>query len=276
MENWSPTPYARVTFTNNFIYNFEGVLAAQKGSGDSTGLRLVRNVFVDVGRMILTHPNTVIDQNTFLRVSWQNHPGVSVAKHPIYVDTEVGATNIVIRNNVFVDCGQPTGSVTHDVVGWYEIDGPSDSVTAEGNFVAGGSPNFAAKTGWPESNSSLNGGDPLFFNVDDPLGPDGLAFTDDDGLRLLPSSKLVSAGVGGFSVGAYQFASLPSALTIDYSFGGQVRVRWPESSESWSLEGAPAVTGVWTNVQGLLPQSGGWFEYSFQPSEAGAFFRLRQ
>lgn len=41
-----------------------------------------------------------------------------------------------------------------------------------------------------------NAGDPLFVNLYDPLGPDKLPFTADDGLRPLPNSFLSSHGIG--------------------------------------------------------------------------------
>jgi hypothetical protein len=204
LENYTPVPYARVVFTNNVIEGFDGVLAAQKGGGQSTDLLLTRNVFIDVGRLNLTHPYTTIEQNTFLRVARTNHPVVSVASHPIRLNTTAGATNCVIRNNIFVDCGQPTPSTPYDRVGWYELNGPDDTVVAEGNFVAGAGPDYPPKTTWPEPEPLLNGGDPGFVNILDPFGPDGLPFTEDDGLRLRPDSKLRGAGVGGLDVGAYQ------------------------------------------------------------------------
>lgn len=43
----------------------------------------------------------------------------------------------------------------------------------------------------------LEGGKPSFVSIDDPLGPDGLPFTADDGLRLRAESKLLGAGARG-------------------------------------------------------------------------------
>jgi hypothetical protein len=273
MENFSPSPYFNVTFTNNLFYGFAGVLASQKGQNTSSGLRIVRNVFVDVGRYSLTHPGTTIENNTFLRVAKVSNPVLSRASHAILVNTTVGATNAVIRNNLFVDCGQPSNLQTIDQVGWYEVSGPTETVVAEGNFVAGPGPGFGSKTGWPEGNPALNGGDPGFVNINDPLGPDGIPFTDDDGLRLLATSKLVNAGVGGVTIGAYS-VDTPPTLAISHTAGGPVRVTWPEEAAGWTLQGAPTVFGTWTNVPGLGPAVDGWFEYNFQPTEAGAFLRL--
>ncbi len=49
----------------------------------------------------------------------------------------------------------------------------------------------------------INGGDPRLANVNDLLGPDGLPFTADDGLKPMTGSPLCSGGEGGASIGAY-------------------------------------------------------------------------
>jgi hypothetical protein len=87
---------------------------------------------------------------------------------------------------------------------------------ADYNYVAG-----AASAGYPAKRSSgcnplltftdgnfceahgINGGDPRLQNLANPLGPDGLPFTIDDGLKPLPTSPLCSKGEGGTDIGAY-------------------------------------------------------------------------
>ena len=74
------------------------------------------------------------------------------------------------------------------------------------NYALGN--NFAASAesrGWapvaPISDGlSYNGGDPGFVNPQDPLGPDGLPFTADDGLRPLPNSPLTIHNIGALPV----------------------------------------------------------------------------
>jgi hypothetical protein len=244
MENYPPAPYFNVVFTNNFVFGFVGVLASQKGQNTMSGLRITHNVFVDVGRFSLTHPDTVLEHNTFLRVAKEASAVHSRAAHPVFVATSVGATNVTLRNNVFVDCGQPTSNQPLPVVGWYEISGPSDSIVREGNFVAGPPPEFGAKTGWLED-PDLNGGDPGFVNITDPLGPDGIPFTDDDGLRLRPDSRLRGAGVGGRDIGAYvDIVALPS-LEIAVLDNSVVRLSWPASAVGYELETAFSLDGPW-------------------------------
>jgi hypothetical protein len=87
---------------------------------------------------------------------------------------------------------------------------------ADYNFVAG-----AASVGFPAKRSSgcvagltftdfnfceahgINGGDPRLANLANVLGPDGLPFTLDDGLKPLPTSPLCGRGEGGVDIGAY-------------------------------------------------------------------------
>ena len=49
--------------------------------------------------------------------------------------------------------------------------------------------------------------DPMFVNINNPLGPDGIPFTADDGLRPAPGSPVIAAGVNGVNIGAYQSCS---------------------------------------------------------------------
>jgi hypothetical protein len=91
-----------------------------------------------------------------------------------------------------------------------------NSFAADYNFVAG-----AQSAGFPAKRSSgcvlgatftdwnfcephgLNGGDPRFRNLANPLGPDGVPFTLDDGLKPLAGSPLCGRGQGGSDIGAY-------------------------------------------------------------------------
>jgi hypothetical protein len=54
-----------------------------------------------------------------------------------------------------------------------------------------------------DSNSPLE--NPLFLNMDNPVGPDGIFWTGDDGLRLQVDSPCIGAGRFGGDIGAYEF-----------------------------------------------------------------------
>lgn len=278
MENFSPSPYADVVFIENVIYNFAGVLAAQKGANTSRGWSLIRNVFVDVGWLSLTHPGTVIEQNTFLRVAKAHNPVMSRSSHAVLIDTGRGATNTTLRNNIFVDCGERSNLEEDEQVGWYRITGPTESVVAEGNYVAGGPPHWGAKVGWMEGDSNLNGGNAGFVNLQNPLGPDGVPFTDDDGLRLFSTSKLIGAGASGQTPGAYaEPANSGLSLTAELMGGGRLRLRWRAvRDEEWMVEGSDSLAGDWNLREVSKETVGGYVEVILPATNRVEWFRLRR
>lgn len=275
MENYQ-IPYKDVTFSNNMVINFAGVLSSQKSPYTMSGLYIVRNVFVDVGRFHLTQRETVLEHNTFIRVAKQSYPVVAQAPHPVRVNAALAATNIVIRNNIFVDCGEPSRPSEVNRVGWYEIIGPDESIIREGNFVAGAPPEYSSKVGWTED-ARFNGGDPGFVNMDDPLGPDGLPFTADDGLRLRPDSKLLGAGVGGATIGAYELPYIEQIpLEIALSETGDVRIYWRPSIWTWRLEAAAELAGPWTPVRVEPRWDGSGWSVMLPRENAAHWYRLRR
>lgn len=277
IDNFGSTKFERITFSNNFIHNIVGVISVQKSTTSvvSGPLLLTHNVFADIGFFWGQFPNTRMEHNTFLRVSRQSNPAVQVERHAVIFDTQNYATNAVIRNNVFVDCGQATGSFSSNEVGWYRFVGPTNSVLVEGNFVAGSAPSFNSKVGWPEGNPLLNGGNPGFVNMSDLLGPDGLPFSEDDGLRLLASSKLIGAGANGRTPGAYEIplGSRP-ALAAEIISGNQFRISWPETAEIWTLQSSATVPGAWSNVSTTPFLSNGTYNVVWGTTNHAGYFRL--
>lgn len=273
-ENW-PTRYENILFTSNFVENVVAVISSQKYNTTVSGpITYARNVFIGTGRFSGVFPNTTFEHNTFLRVASQRNPVISVARHPLYFATANYATNAVIRNNIFVECGEVQYPWTEDTMGWYEINGSADSVVAEGNFVAGGAPGYGAKIGWPES-EFLNGGDPGFLNIQDPLGPDGIPFTADDGLRLLPTSKLVLAGAGGHTIGAYELPGGGQPLLMAQLISSnQLRLTWPQTVETWTLQSAASVQADWIHVPELPQWDNGQFSVILGTTNLAAFYRL--
>lgn len=269
--------YERIHFTNNFVQSFIGLINAQKKNDSISGpLWITRNVFIDVGPFLVRCPNTTIAHNTFLRVARHHNKVVQLENHVIVLATDDNATNAVIRNNIFVDCGEARFNQTESDVGWYEIIGPGDSVLAEGNFCAGQPPAFEAKADWPEENELLNGGDPGFVDIEDPLGPDGLPFTADDGLRLVSSSKLIGQGAGGAAPGAYAPVSNRTALTIERIGDDSIRIRWEYSTESGILETSDRASGPWAAAAVEPSVINNFYEVVVQLSGSARFFRLRQ
>ena len=273
-DNW-PTRYQNIHFTNNYVEKMIGVIHVEHNSTVSGPMYITRNVFVDLGGLYTAKPDTIIENNTFLRVAKQNNAAVALSRHPVNVSTANYATNAVIRNNIFLDCGQRTFPYTESEMGWYQINGPTNSVVAEGNFVAGGPPGYGAKLGWPEGNPLLNGGAPGFVNINDPLGSDGIPFTDDDGLRPLPTSKLVGAGAGGLTIGAY---AVPGGgqprLTVAEIGPNLLRLQWPQTVETWSLQSASTPSGGWINSSPTQVLENGRIYVTIRTSNSAAFFRL--
>jgi hypothetical protein len=282
-DNFAPAAYDRVVFKQNLVQGFQGVIAAQKGAGTSSNLLFLRNVFVDAGWLTLTHPATRIENNTFLRCAKVASTVVALASHPVSLriadDEAPGADNArhtVIRNNAFIDCGQATGSIRPPQTGWYEVRGPANTLVAEGNFVSGGAPDFAPKEGWPE-NPDLNGGNPLLTNIDDVLGPDGIPFTPDDGLRPSEASRLVGAGVGARSIGAYNVS--PPVLPRIHPHrnpDGSVVFSWPETHWDWTLEIAPTPSGPWRGYPAWPETIDGHVIVTVDAADANSFFRLAE
>ena len=54
-------------------------------------------------------------------------------------------------------------------------------------------PNLNILQGW-DGDARAFDADPLFVNIDNPIGPDGIWFTDDDGLRVAEDSPAIDAG----------------------------------------------------------------------------------
>jgi hypothetical protein len=277
LDNYGANKFERIVFTNNFIENIIGVISVQKALNTvvSGPLLMTHNVFTDVGFFWGYFPGTRIEQNTFLRVARQGNVAVQVERHALVLETRNYATNAVIRNNIFLDCGQATGDVPWSEVGWYRFLGPADSVTTEGNFVAGAPPDYGAKTTWPEGNPLLNGGDPRFVNINDPLGPDGLPFTEDDGLRLRWDSKLLGASAGGRTPGAYESPlDTRPRLEVQLLPAAQVRVSWPAAEGPWILQSAPKLLGEWADFPADPVLEDGQFHVSVTAADAAGYFRL--
>jgi hypothetical protein len=149
------------------------------------------------------------------------------------------------------------------------------SYSIGGNFVCGRPSEFLPKPGFDEGESWLNGGDPDFVDIANPLGADGVPFTADDGLRLRSTSKLIGAGIGGLSIGAYQepVASVVE-ISVSRSSMEMLRVGWRTNGIPLRLEQADALDGTWKN--GGVPAIGMNGDlYIDVPSTGSAkFFRL--
>jgi len=276
-ENYTPIPYENILISNNMVLGFLGVLGSQKGAGTMRGLAMVGNVFVDAGWLSITHPDTLIEKNTFLRVARTNNPVMARSSHAVVLEADRGATNCSIRNNIFIDCGQPLRPSEESQVGWYEVKGPGETLIIRGNVVAGAPPGYEGKVGW-EEDPRRNGGDPHFVNIEDPLGPDGLPFTEDDGLRLSEDSPLTGIGDGGATPGAYEASIVAPVELAIVRVDGEARIRlmWPEGDGGWLLETATELRGPWSIMTNEAAVLDGLRILEITPEGAWRFFRLRR
>jgi hypothetical protein len=271
-ENFSPVQYQGILFTKNFVEGFAGVLSSQKGtSGEGGPLEFTHNVFVDVGSLSIRYPESRFVNNTFVNVSAKSNPVASALRHPITFEANHTGYALV-KNNIFVGCGEGRDP---DLIGWYEFLGDPTNATVGPNFVAGPAPDFSSKAGFAEGQPNLNGGDPGFIDIADPLGPDGLPFTDDDGLRLRADSKLRGAGEGGVDLGAYNTAEPAPLLAIALQADGQLRLTWPIGASAYALESADALDAQWAEVTTAPVIEGEWYVVTLQADQPTTYFRLR-
>jgi len=125
---------------------------------------------------IIVHdiPNVVVTNNTFYNIRYGPH----------WDPTTWGlATNAIIKNNIFYNQLYP----------YIYING-----TADYNM------GYQVQTsGYVLGPHDIYGVNPLFVNPSNPLGPDGIMWTADDGFQLQSGSRGRTAGENGVQVGAY-------------------------------------------------------------------------
>jgi hypothetical protein len=266
-----------IVFEQNFVQNFDGVLGILRSGAISNMWDVVfrSNVFFQVSWCTLRIPQISFINNTFYQVATGATEVVEATAHPLVADGIAGMPSghsATLKNNIFVACGNQAKDV--EVHGWYTYSGVTNFV-ADYNFVAGAAPGFAAKVGFDEGDPNLNGGDPGFVNISDPLGPDELPFTADDGLRLTSSSKLLGQGEGGVDLGAYNAAGDPLVwLSIARRTDGSLRISWPTSAEGFVLQSAAHVTDGWTGVGTAPAMEGTAKVVVLEPTNPAALYRL--
>jgi hypothetical protein len=122
-------------------------------------------------------PYVVIENNTFLDIQ---NIGV------LFSTKNSGLTkNGILKNNIFMNVGTAS-YVLHD-----------ESNQAAYNLIysAGSTPSIA---------TDIQDKEPLFVNSADIIGPDGLPFTEDDGLHMPIQTPGCGTGESGSVIGAYE------------------------------------------------------------------------
>ncbi|MFZ6028738.1 MAG: hypothetical protein ACOYYS_13565 [Chloroflexota bacterium] len=145
--------------------------------------------------------------------------------------------NLQVYNNTWVGLGTEEPNVTIHGVGFRngtsgavknniftQITAPYWRDTAS-SYTNGYNLTFACRDEpSPSALSDLLDTDPLFENPADILGPDGLAWTNDDGLRLQAGSPAIDGGQGGTFIGAYPF--VPALRLVGAPGDGEVYLAW--------------------------------------------------
>jgi hypothetical protein len=205
------------------IFRINGNAAGNPGS-QSQGHTITNNVFHSVDK-------SGRGQSQAPGVSFRNN----IVVNSTHETTDNSAHSLAFAESGNGDAGDPPGTDIMSnawvgngcyscdnmaTTGWYTtISGftslPTPGVEADYNFVAGPEAHgYPAKTaialGTLEANG-INGGDPLFQDINNPLGDDGLPWTADDGLMPKANSPLCGEGEGGVDIGPYACIAAESA-----------------------------------------------------------------
>lgn len=178
IHNEGAGPTVNALVLNNWFENVYNPLGQLDSTPESSGLTFQGNVFIGVGAPLSggLH-NMTLKNNTFFRCGYDE--GYSAVLNL----GSSGINVLSVVSNVFVDIGDH-GTTNSPI---YTLVNVTNAV-ADYNFIANaetiGYQGYAVIT---ETNG-LKGGSPLFQNQAVPRGPDGLPFTEDDGLRPLPTA----------------------------------------------------------------------------------------
>lgn len=198
--------YNFVENIDNEIFRFNVETPGISGTYQpADGFIIKNNVFYGIEKGGAIHkPGTIFINNTFYKAAHRASGHVFAVSN----NQNGSADGSIIKNNVFVENGDGTRDN-----GWYSLNpatGYAPTVmgeTPDYNFVAGSAAaGFPARANFSEPHTvsnKLNGGNPKFQNINNPVGPDGRAFTSDDGLIPLAGSALCTGGQNGTYVGAY-------------------------------------------------------------------------
>ena len=177
-------------FDENCFYNIHSPLGQINEIGDAYKFTFRNNLFIGVAQNLSGGRNGLeFINNTFYKCSF-DYPMAAI----LTVGGNIGNSpqeDLVIFQNAFVNIGSRFNIGNE---GFYNAINLSNPLI-DFNFVTG-----PETLGYPAKNlnesNGFNGGDPLFVNEFDPLGPDGVPFTADDGLIPMPNSVLAVNNIG--------------------------------------------------------------------------------
>lgn len=182
-----------IVFEKNWFQNIHNQMGFISQYDSTTyGCLLTNNVFVGVQTQLSGSRNGInIVGNTFYRCAFDFVSTVLTMGGTKYTQTD-----LVIKKNAFIDNGYHYNISSE---GYYTVVN-SVNYTLDENFVCGPeTTGFSFKRYFNEPNG-INGGDPVLLNPENPLGEDGIPFTDDDGLKPLPTSPLLNKNIGALKM----------------------------------------------------------------------------
>ena len=176
---------SNVRFHHNWMENVEYRMGQISENPGVSGYLVEHNVFVGIAAAFNGgRDNTEFRNNTFYRVGFDYPTSNALA---VGGNTaEIPQDGLVINRNVFVDCGSHWKSKE----GSYQVTEHVTNSIVDENFIAQyETSGYAPQEDRTEPNG-VNGGDPMFVDQENPRGPDGIPFTEDDGLRPMPNSPI--------------------------------------------------------------------------------------
>jgi hypothetical protein len=179
-----------ILFERNWIQNAHNQMGFVSHNTGTWGFTIRSNMFIGVQSLMSgSRNNLTIEHNTYYRCAFDEG-----RSHVLGLGGTFGnlQRNLILRKNLFIDCGS---HYSFDYEGYYFITDSTDYI-ADYNFVCGSETmGYGSKRYFAEPHG-VNGGDPVLTDPANPLGPDGLPFTEDDGMRPLANSPFASGGWG--------------------------------------------------------------------------------
>lgn len=181
----------------NVWYDVENQFGLSDNYSDSSGLYYRSNLIIGVSEHYSGgRPDFRWEGNTFVDCAYLFGSSIPLALG----GSPPQITGLTIERNLFINNGDHSGGDgTGSTEGFYTVSTNAASPTLRSNWVAASEVlGYAGKSTFVETNG-VNGGNPVFRDIMNPVGPDGIWFTEDDGLRPLPGSGVAERGWGALA-----------------------------------------------------------------------------
>lgn len=183
-------------FYRNWVEDIENQLGiTQYSSTTNFGYYVRSNVFIgSASQWSISRNNFELNGNIFIRGGYDEGRSTAAAFGGTGLQIQTG---VIITNNAFVNIGDHSNTNQEGSISIVQATGHviTNNFATAAETMGYNGVNYGAVSNW----FAVNGGDPLFYNIRNPLGEDGLPFTDDDGIRVLPGSPLRLLSVGAMS-----------------------------------------------------------------------------